>query len=182
MLRGGVPLQNAGRKDPSPAPIERLGIVCTRTMDDAFWAALVTRSGYTAPCARADDAPSVPGAEAQRIAALCRRDPSLFLERHGHLLTEVELAHFDALPDISEDRLYEVRWHLQRLRQTAGQREQTRRNRRFRCLEELASTEYFSDASMQQRAPSLYHQYVGRFVSPSRGASYGKDCVRTRKG
>lgn len=42
---------------------------------------------------------------------------------------------------------------------------QTCRNRRFRYLRELEGAgEYFSDHAMRERAPQLYHHFIGRFA------------------
>lgn len=42
---------------------------------------------------------------------------------------------------------------------------QTCRNRRFRYLRELdGAGEYFSDHAMRERAPQLYHHFIGRFA------------------
>ena len=120
-----------------------------------------------------------------RLVILQKKDPALFLERYGEILQDDELAEFDAF---AHD--YEVGWHLNRLRRSTTQdaqvsrrrlpaacasaapteryraspSRQMRRNRRFRYLEQLPdSDDYFSDHSMRQRAPQLYHQYIGRF-------------------
>ena len=121
-----------------------------------------------------------------RIAALAIDDPALFLERYGDLCTEEELAaHFS-----SED--YEVRWHLTRLRRTAQEASQTVRNRRFRCMQELERDgEFFSDHSVQLRAPQLFHDYVGKLLpapnfdeqtplSERLLANFDHDCLRSQ--
>jgi len=117
---------------------------------------------------------------ADRIAALVTRDPSLLLERYGSLLSAEELVLFDGLS--ASD--YEVRWHLTQLRQSVAQRNQVKKNRRFRCLEELEGKgDFFSDHHMQHRAPALYHQYVGRFLPSERpaAADFGPDCTLSER-
>lgn len=42
---------------------------------------------------------------------------------------------------------------------------QMSRNRRFHFLEQLeADGVYFSDHAMRERAPQLYHHFIGRYV------------------
>jgi len=98
---------------------------------------------------------------AARIANLAETDPALFLERYGSALTHEELSHFDGLAND-----YEVGWHLRSLRRSSSERAQQARNRRFRALAQLEQAgDFFSDHEMQRRAPQLYHQYVGCFLT-----------------
>ena len=92
----------------------------------------------------------------ERLERLLHDDPALFLERYGKLLHAHELSAFD------EEGGYEVRWHLKQLRRSDEQVDQSRRNRRFRRMEELLrDTDYFSLQRMEERAPSLCRQYMG---------------------
>lgn len=99
----------------------------------------------------------------ERLARLLTHDPALFLERYGRSLTLAELSYFDP-PEGGAPASYEVCWHLGSLRRTAAERETTRRNRRFRAMQELlASGDFFSDNALLERAPELYHTHIGRF-------------------
>ena len=97
-----------------------------------------------------------------RLSNLAVTDPALFLERYGSLLTpEEQERHFSALGQHN----YEVRWHLARLQRTAAEASQTRRNRRYRCMQELEREgDFFSDHGIQSRAPAIFHEYLGKLL------------------
>ena len=94
------------------------------------------------------------------LSALRVRDPALFLERYGQILSDAELRLFDDGAD------YEVRWWLTELRRTTEERAQQRRNRRFRAMEQMIASghEYFSEARMRDRDPALDITLVGAVV------------------
>ena len=127
---------------------------------DAWVVALIERSGFEPREPIGEGAAALAPAElADRLTALGRTDPAIFLERYGSHLSEPELTRFDGAAGD-----YEVAWHLGQLRRSAATLEQIRRNRRFRAMQELLRAgEFFNDHHMQARAPELYHEYVGRF-------------------
>ncbi|KAJ4460782.1 hypothetical protein PAPYR_3030 [Paratrimastix pyriformis] len=49
------------------------------------------------------------------------------------------------------------------------------RNRRFRKLQELAASGFFSDHEMRLRAPTLYHQFVGAYHEEKRQPMFSRD-------
>ena len=114
-----------------------------------------------------------PDALTERLTHLIGNDPALFLERYGTSLTEQELQfHFDARGACD----YEVRFHLARLRRSSAEATQRKRNRRWRCLQELERQgEFFSDHEVQRRAPKLYHAYVGWLLPPDVPADHFDD-------
>ena len=112
------------------------------------------------------------------LSALRVRDPALFLERYGQILSDAELRLFDDGAD------YEVKWWLTELRRTTEERTQQRRNRRFRAMEQMIASgdEYFSEARMRDRDPALYHTLVGAVTgggaAPER---FDKDCTLSER-
>ena len=94
---------------------------------------------------------------------LCR-DPGVFLERHGRLLTTEEIGEFERLRDSN----YEVDFYLAQLNQPAiptGSLSSVAKNRRFAKMENLMSEgTYFSMDEMRQRQPYLYHLHVGQYT------------------
>ena len=135
--------------------------------------AIVTRDGFASREPRLSSVDDPLPHLVNALGRLLGADPAIFLERYGSHLTEEELESFDALAYDS----YEVRWHLASLRKTGVEAAQKRRNRRFRKLRELElSSDFFSDTNMQQRAPALFHTYLGRLLptDPS-GASFDDD-------
>ena len=119
-------------------------------------ASIRTRPGFTAKEPLRGGPPLEEAALLERLQSLLHDDPALFLERYGMVLHTHELSRFD------EDGGYEVRWHLQQLRRSDEQVDQSRRNRRFRRMQELLrDSDYFSLQRMEERAPSLCRQYMG---------------------
>eukprot|EP00727_Mastigamoeba_balamuthi_P001584 m51a1_g11422 hypothetical protein (350) ;mRNA; r:7935-9586 len=109
-----------------------------------------------------------PPYEARRdsLLALSARDPEVFLERYGAMLTGAELALFEGCGD-------GAMWHVSRLRGAlgdageAGERIRWRktRNRRIAYLARYANqNEFFSDENLRMRHPELFEQYVGRYL------------------
>lgn len=93
---------------------------------------------------------------------LVTTSPGAFLMRFGSALNENELKYFDD----SED--YEVIYRLKEMRknQSSDYRKGLIRNRRYRAIEVLTqTTSYFSEMAMKERCPSLYEQYIGRYLS-----------------
>ena len=109
--------------------------------------AFIARPGFVAKEPLREGPPLEAAALVERLDQLLRSDPALFLERYGEWLQAEELAPF-------EGGGYECTWHLARLRRSTQQREQERRNRRFRCMAEMLKGEgghadYFSVEKMQ---------------------------------
>eukprot|EP00455_Lapot_gusevi_P000493 TRINITY_DN10225_c0_g1_i1.p1 TRINITY_DN10225_c0_g1~~TRINITY_DN10225_c0_g1_i1.p1 ORF type:complete len:377 (+),score=20.02 TRINITY_DN10225_c0_g1_i1:77-1132(+) len=90
-------------------------------------------------------------------------DPALFLERYGSMLSIDQLAFFDGLP-----RNASITHLLKKFRAEKGPvGGKQSRNRRLRKLQELTSnSDFFSEQSMQERDPHLFHLYVGQYLSP----------------
>ena len=112
------------------------------------------------------------------LEGLVRRDPSLFLERHGHHLRAEHLALFHHLRGD-----YEVNFHLERLtanvcpspaQQSANQAKAV--NRRLAQMQRLETQGYFHEDNMRRREPLLYETYVGAPpVEPVRCGDVGED-------
>ena len=107
----------------------------------------IARPGFVAKEPLREGPPLEAAALVARLEQLLHSDPALFLERYGQWLQAEELAPF-------EGGGYECTWHLARLRRSTQQREQERRNRRFRCMAEMLRGEgghadYFSLERMQ---------------------------------
>lgn len=58
-------------------------------------------------------------------------------------------------------------------------RKQIIRNRRFKALQSLLATEFFSDEAMEERAPALFKDMLGRYLGPSKATAAG---ARTEEG
>jgi len=104
------------------------------------------------------------------------QQPALFLERYGRFLPVDRLKYFD---QFSND--YEVAFHLRNLCSSHNRPAETKgapsssssspavlpaliKNRRYAYMtRELARSDYFDEDSMRQRAPELYHYYVGQY-------------------
>lgn len=111
-----------------------------------------------------------PDADARRarsdyLSGLISKDPGVFLERHGELLSATDLNLFDRLRDD-----YEVNFYLRQLEQQLEshveivQLSSQTKNRRLAQLNRLIDEgTYFEDSAMRSRAPLLHHQYVGQY-------------------
>jgi hypothetical protein len=131
-----------------------------------------------------------PVARREYAAALLRHDAGVFLERHGDLLLERELALFATLR--ADD--YEVDFYLRALETgraaapaaapaggaAAPERPSAAapglpaavKNRRLAELRRLdAAGEYFGEAAARLREPYLHHLYVGRYEAPADAAT-----------
>jgi len=105
------------------------------------------------------------------LTELLRRDPALFLERYGKLLTPDELNIFADCKPLQDD--YEVTWHLKNLfmqlntSKLSDMRSFVTKNRRYNKLQLLIKEgEYFSSENIEKRYPYLYHKYVGQYEEP----------------
>ena len=93
------------------------------------------------------------------LSSLLQKDPAIFLERHGALLSEVERQ--ELFRPCSDD--YEVQYHLEHLspQGTAVRVKNRRLAQMNRMLKEQQTPgSYFSETSMRRRAPLLYQQYT----------------------
>ena len=131
--------------------------------------AFIERPGFVAKEPLREGPPLEPAALVARLEQLLHSDPALFLERYGEWLLQEELAPF-------EGGGYECTWHLARLRRSTQQREQERRNRRFRAMAEMlrgegSHADYFSLERMQawDDAPDCSH--ATRYVHAPRHAT-----------
>ncbi len=114
------------------------------------------------------------------LKQLLHRDVPVFLERHGSLLTDGELQHFQGLRSD-----YEVNHYLciiERSRAAAASgRDTTTKNRRLAYMQQLLGRgDYFSMESMRDRAPLLYEQYIGQHEQQARrpfGQSFLSDVL-----
>lgn len=93
------------------------------------------------------------------LNSLLQKDPAIFLERHGALLSETERQ--ELFRPCSDN--YEVQHHLQHLSPTGTAARV--KNRRLAHMNRLLKEHqrpgsYFSETSMRSRAPLLYQQYT----------------------
>lgn len=129
------------------------------------------------------------------MRSLLERDPGVFLERYGEILSEGELQQFHPLRDD-----YEVDFYLKALedRRDAKRQQTVARNRRlaymyrwgrgvsasglrhpplpvrphaytaraFSHYRLMAEGSYFSEAAMERRQPWLFHDMVGQYRAP----------------
>lgn len=100
------------------------------------------------------------------LSALLRDKPATFLMRFGSILDNADLDYF------SDSSGYEVEFRVKELRrQLVPANSHTRtRNRRYKCLEELMGTDYFSEEEMRQRNPLLFRHYIGQYLSEEEAA------------
>eukprot|EP00879_Flechtneria_rotunda_P003334 GHRR01003560.1.p1 GENE.GHRR01003560.1~~GHRR01003560.1.p1 ORF type:complete len:329 (+),score=116.00 GHRR01003560.1:195-1181(+) len=108
------------------------------------------------------------------LSGLLQRDPAVFLERYGKLLSQTELEGFQLL-----QHDYEVSYWLQQLGavpSSSGSNKQqgrasssskalstTAKNRRLAYMRRLeCDGEYFSEDSMRAREPLIWHEYIGQ--------------------
>jgi hypothetical protein len=112
----------------------------------------------------------------EQLSKLLRRDPAIFLERHGTKLTDKELSFFECFTEN-----YEVNWYLQTLYKNIHEPTQYQverknkiiKNRRYAYLQNLISEgEYFSEESMKIRSPSLYYHYIGKYRTEDKVVPY----------
>lgn len=101
------------------------------------------------------------------LSDLLSGDPSVFLERHGAVLTSHELSHFQQLR--SDYEINHWLTMIENARQPQPSSSATRlaagvKNRRLAYMQQLhAKGEFFSDEAMRHRAPLIHHEYVGQF-------------------
>lgn len=91
--------------------------------------------------------------------------PLLFLSRFWKYLLTEDLVNFASLRGD-----YEVDFYCDQIRTKCetSQEEKSRkliRNRRYNAIQGLLKNGYFSEESMMQREPLLYHQLVGQYLS-----------------
>ncbi|XP_053663172.1 coiled-coil domain-containing protein 97 [Anopheles marshallii] len=93
-----------------------------------------------------------------------------FLYRFGFVMRDEHLSYFEH-PDqtlaYSPDEKHEIAYHLARIRQLRnGGRAIEVRNRRYVALQQMSNDgTYFTETEMMQRAPLLYEQLVGQFMT-----------------
>ncbi|KAG2499351.1 hypothetical protein HYH03_002926 [Edaphochlamys debaryana] len=111
-----------------------------------------------------------PAAVLAYLQALLAKDPAAFLARYGGVLQTQELNHFEALRSADWEVAHWLS-HYGTQRMQADPAADPRRlpartkNRRLAAMRRLATEgEYFSEESMRQRAPLLYHQAIGRYA------------------
>ena len=95
------------------------------------------------------------------LADLLRNRPGAFLMRFGNVLDGLDLDHFSGSSE------YEVQYRVNDLRKhlSPAKRKTRTRNRRYKCMEELMDTDYFSMEEMRQRNPLLFRHYIGQYMS-----------------
>lgn len=103
-------------------------------------------------------------ARSDYLSAILSKDPGVFLERHGELLTASELMLFESLRTD-----YEVNFYFRQLQQqlepvSPEHLSAQTKNRRLAQLNRLIDEgTYFEDGAMRCRAPLLHQQYVGQY-------------------
>ena len=97
------------------------------------------------------------------LRGILEKNPGSFLMRFGRCLVEDDLRTFDHLKgDYEIDfRVKEVKNILDANKNKTGVR-----NRRYECLQRLMKdSDYFSEEKMRKRAPLLYEEYIGQYLT-----------------
>ncbi|XP_059574711.1 coiled-coil domain-containing protein 97 isoform X2 [Alligator mississippiensis] len=149
---------------------------------DAVQAMLAAVASSPLPvCSQQRGEPELTAGEKRALLeALYRQKPGLFLERFHRALRPPHLGCFAHLAG-----RYDVAFYcgeVQRAARQAHARTRTR-NRRYAALQQLIRDgEYFSRGAMRARAPLLYQQYVGRYLSEAeRRQELAQDRARERE-
>ena len=117
---------------------------------------------------------------------LLTHDQGLFLERYGRHLNNDQLKFFEAFKGlivihlIQKKENYEVSFHLSKLRAPPPSLK-TIKNRRFHYLNKFMDPEYFSEDSIRERYPQLYHEYVGMSSCKAHSKRTIRDCGRATR-
>lgn len=122
------------------------------------------------PASITRDAP-YPDQQAIRLylAELLQRDPAVFLERYSKLLSSEDLSKFEPLRSN-----YEVDFWLKQAEASSspattahasrGHLSTTAKNRRLAYMYRLEQQgEYFSETSMRDREPLIWHEHIGQY-------------------
>ncbi|XP_075393863.1 coiled-coil domain-containing protein 97 isoform X2 [Tenrec ecaudatus] len=103
------------------------------------------------------------------LGQLYREKPLVFLERFHTGLREEHLTCFSHLHGDHRADFY-----CAKVAQQGTARPRALRNRRYAALRELIQGgEYFSDEQMRFRAPLLYEQYIGQYLTPEELSARG---------
>ena len=121
----------------------------------------VISSGLTIKAQQRGDPDLTEDEKIATLSVMLFDQPGAFLMRFGSVLDNADLDYF------AKSSEYEVKFRVKELRkQLVPANRQTRtRNRRYKCMEELLSTDYFSEEEMRQRNPLLFRHYVGQYMS-----------------
>lgn len=122
----------------------------------------------TSLCLQKDQEPPSLSQSVDSLKNLLSRDPCIFLERYGRLLTKSHLRYFSCMLDN-----YEIDYYVKLYTLHPETEDMQRiRNRRFNYIPQLDREGYFTNARMQQRQPALYNQYLGK-LDPNPSAPSG---------
>eukprot|EP00878_Enallax_costatus_P029639 GHUV01032175.1.p1 GENE.GHUV01032175.1~~GHUV01032175.1.p1 ORF type:complete len:373 (-),score=58.49 GHUV01032175.1:318-1436(-) len=117
------------------------------------------------------------------LSQLLRRDPAVFLERYSTLLSTEDLSNFKPLRSDYEIDYWIRKAEASQPSTTAstgskGHLTTTAKNRRLAYMYQLEQQgEYFSETSMREREPLVWHQHIGQYeghpVPPARPQQSG---------
>ncbi|KAH8281468.1 hypothetical protein KR054_000830 [Drosophila jambulina] len=117
------------------------------------------------------DDPEIPVAEKQQIARESfEKNRENFLIRFGGYLNVRQLSSFEELavgePHKPDESLEEMCLLLEDFKRKLSTRSVCIKNRRYHAMQQLMEKgEYFSEHEMMQRAPDLYQELVGRYLT-----------------
>ncbi|EDW28831.1 GL19383 [Drosophila persimilis] len=117
------------------------------------------------------DDPELPFVEKQQIAQESfEKNRENFLIRFGSFLNASQLSSFQSLairePIKAEENLEEMCLLLEDFKRKLNTRTVCVKNRRYQALQQLLQKgEYFSEHEMMQRAPDLYQELVGQYLT-----------------
>ncbi|XP_020799006.1 coiled-coil domain-containing protein 97 [Drosophila serrata] len=117
------------------------------------------------------DDPEIPIVEKQKIARESfKKNRETFLIRFGGFLSVRQLSSFQELavgePHKPEESLEEMCLLLEDFKRKLSTREVCIKNRRYHAMQQLLEKgEYFSEHEMMQRAPDLYQELVGQYLT-----------------
>ncbi|XP_036328433.1 coiled-coil domain-containing protein 97 isoform X1 [Rhagoletis pomonella] len=94
------------------------------------------------------------------------KSPQTFLMRFGSYLKEHHLTSFAQIAITNEEHSDEMELLLADYRNKLHTRKRDVKNRRYAAMQQLiADGEYFSEQEMMKRAPELYQELVGQYLS-----------------
>lgn len=113
------------------------------------------------------DDPELMRDEKVKIAReIYRKSAQTFLMRFGSYLEEHHLATFEQIAIANEDTNSEIGVLLADYRNKLHTRKLDVKNRRYAAMQQLISDgEYFSEQEMMKRAPELYQELIGQYLS-----------------
>uniref|UniRef100_W8CBQ5 Coiled-coil domain-containing protein 97 n=1 Tax=Ceratitis capitata TaxID=7213 RepID=W8CBQ5_CERCA len=94
------------------------------------------------------------------------KNAQTFLMRFGSFMEERHLATFSEMAVTNKENNEEMELLLQDYRNKLRTRERDVKNRRYAAMQQLISDgEYFSEQEMMKRAPEMYQELIGQYLS-----------------